>query len=273
MTSIQKVIKYLAIAFAIFLTVTIISAILEAIYSLSGILGIKSNETTITEDMNETVFNNNIKNLEIDISCTNLTIKQGEQFKVETNNSNIGFNENTNKLEIKEKRHRAFNNYNNRDIIIYIPSYIELDKTILNSGAGEIFIETLTTKDLSFKLGAGKVKIENLNVSEKCNIEGGAGRLDILNGNLYKLDLDMGVGEINISSSIMKDSKIEAGIGNLNIDLLGNKDIYKIKAEKGLGSIKIDGNEIFDNQIYGNGENYIDVDGGIGNIKISFKNI
>ena len=41
MTSIQKVIKYLAIAFAIFLIVTIISTTTAAIFALSGILGLK----------------------------------------------------------------------------------------------------------------------------------------------------------------------------------------------------------------------------------------
>ena len=41
MTSIQKVIKYLAIGFAIFLIVSIISTITAAIFALSGILGLK----------------------------------------------------------------------------------------------------------------------------------------------------------------------------------------------------------------------------------------
>ena len=38
----------------------------------------------------------------------------------------------------------------------------------------------------------------------------------------------------------------------------------------GLGSIKIDGKDISNGEIFGNGENYIEVDGGVGNIKIDF---
>ena len=41
MTSLQKVIKYLATAFAIFLIVTIISTVLGVLFGLSAILGLK----------------------------------------------------------------------------------------------------------------------------------------------------------------------------------------------------------------------------------------
>ena len=51
----------------------------------------------------------------------------------------------------------------------------------------------------------------------------------------------------------------------------GNKENYTIKANKGIGSIKIDGKEVSNDITYGNGENNIKIDGGIGEIKIDFK--
>ena len=69
---------------------------------------------------------------------------------------------------------------------------------------------------------------------------------------------------------LLKYDEINAGVGSLNIDLQGEKDSYKIQANKGLGSIKIDGKELPDGESFGNGENYIEVDGGVGNIKIDF---
>ena len=86
------------------------------------------------------------------------------------------------------------------------------------------------------------------------------------------LDLDMGVGEINLTSSLTGKNEINAGVGNLNIDLQGERESYKIQADKGLGAIKIDGKEISNGETFGNGENYIEVDGGIGNIDIDFTN-
>ena len=43
MTTAQKIIKYLAIAFAIFLIIAIISLIMFGVYALSGVLGLKDN--------------------------------------------------------------------------------------------------------------------------------------------------------------------------------------------------------------------------------------
>ena len=60
MTSAQKVIKYIAIAFAIFLIITIISSILSGIYALSNILGLKREQEIITSEMNTTCIYNYI---------------------------------------------------------------------------------------------------------------------------------------------------------------------------------------------------------------------
>lgn len=274
MTSAQKVIKYIAIAFAIFLIITIISSILAALYALSGILGLKNDiEIQTTEEMIITSLeNNNLETLEIDVAFSNLTIKAGESFKVETNSDNIKCNQTNETLEIKEKDYKWFSSNDNKNILIYIPENFEFEKVKINSGAGKISIESLNTKKLDFELGAGEAEIRNLNVSKSCNIDGGAGKLDILSGEINGLDLDMGVGEINLTSSLLEKSEIDAGIGNLNINLQGNKDDYKIKADKGIGSIKIDGREILDGEVYGNGDNFIDVNGGIGSIVLTFKN-
>ncbi|MGN1327355.1 MAG: hypothetical protein ACI4VQ_04720, partial [Clostridia bacterium] len=116
----------------------------------------------------------------------------------------------------------------------------------------------------------GETIIEKLNVTNDCKIESGAGKVSILSGNIKDLDLDMGVGEFNVTSAITGDSKINTGIGSLELNIQGSKEDYTIKADKGLGSIKIDGKELADDVTYGNGKNAIKIDGGIGSIKIDF---
>ena len=56
MTSAQKVIKYLAIAFASFLVVAIITGILTAFYALSGVLGLRENNKISSSEINITNF-------------------------------------------------------------------------------------------------------------------------------------------------------------------------------------------------------------------------
>lgn len=79
----------------------------------------------------------------------------------------------------------------------------------------------------------------------------------------------MGVGKFSITSSIIGDSKINAGIGSLELNILEKEENYKIKIDKGIGNIKINGENVTDD-IYGSGERIIDIEGGIGNINIDF---
>ena len=272
MTVAQKVIKYLAIAFALFLIITIISGIFSVIYALSGILGIKNENKISYTEMSITSFENkDITKLEIDIVNTNLTIKTGEILKVETNNSNIKFEQDNKKLQIKEKDYNWFIKNEIQELILYVPENLEFEKIELNAGAGKIDIENLNTKDLVFELGAGETKIKSLNVLEKCEIEGGAGEINILSGTINNLDFDMGVGKANLTTKIIGKNEINAGIGELNIVLIGNENDYKIKANEGLGSITINGAKVTDTNDYGNGKNVIKIDGGVGNIKIDIK--
>lgn len=272
MTTAQKVIKYLATAFAFFLIISIISGILSAFYALSGVLGLKRDNEIIKGEMSTIDFeNSDIKELNIDVACTNLIIKTGDFLKIDTNNSSINCNQNNEMLQIKEKNHSCFLNDNRGDLVVYIPEDIEFEEVKINAGAGEINIESLNTKKLVFELGAGETKIEKLNVTNDCKIEGGAGKVSILSGSINNLNLDMGVGEINVTAILKEESKINAGIGNLNMNLQGNQESYQIRTNKGVGSIKIDGKEISSDEVYGEGENNIKIDGGIGNIRVDFK--
>lgn len=235
MTTAQKIIKYLAIAFAIFLIITIISTILSVTVALSGILGLKNAiENSNNAEMITTTFENaEVHTLNIDITATNLTIKQGEILKIETDNSNINYKQSNQELQIKEKDYKWFS-YNNveKELILYIPEDLEFEKVRINVGVGKVTISSGTINDLDF---------------------------------------DMGIGEANISANLVGKNEINAGVGELNIKLQGAKDSYKIKADKGIGAIKIDGKETTNGEVYGDGENQIDIDGGIGSINIKFE--
>jgi len=275
MTSAQKVIKYISIAFAIFLIVTIISAILGGFYAVAGIIELKNekeNSTSNEEIINlANLENNDIETLEIKLAYTSLSIKTGDSFKIDTNNDNITYKQNDKNLKIEDEESNWFLNRNNYELILYVPDNFEFDKVKITTGAGEISIDSLNVNTLDFELGAGKMKIDNLNVADECNIEGGAGELNILSGTINDLDLDMGVGETNITASLTGNNEINAGVGSLNIDLLDNKENYRIKVNKGIGNIRIDGKEFSDGEVLGDGDNKIDIDGGIGNIKVNFK--
>lgn len=253
MTTAQKIIKYIATAFALFLVVTIISAILSAGYGILNSIGlIHTKDNIITEDFK--VISNDVKEvstLKIDLACTNLEIKVGDKFKVETNNSKIVFEENNGNAQIKEKNENWLNNNNNSsDLIVYIPEAIP---------------------NLYLELGAGDVHIENIVVTQQIEINGGVGKTDLKSCKINNLQANLGMGEFTFYGELTGKNTISSGIGEVNLNLINNKEDYTIDVSKGIGTVVLDGENVEADRKYGNGENYLDIDGGIGDININFE--
>lgn len=278
----QKVIKYLAIAFAIFLSVNIIGAIITAIFFGLSIFDInfkiKNNRSdTITTSQQAVISQNydNIQNLKIEIGYSKLEIKQGTELKVEANTKNerITTKRVGDTLNIKEEETwNIFNDDIDSCIIITIPENYYFEKVKIEAGAGELNLLNIQTKEFDLEVGAGNVIISDMLVENKTDIDGGAGKVVIKDSNLSNLNLDAGVGEFQIlNTQLLDSSDIDAGIGKLEIRLKGNLEDYKIVPECGLGSFTIDNNEIEDNRIYGQGDNKIKIDAGVGKVSIDFE--
>ena len=253
MTTAQKIIKYIATAFALFLVVSIISAVLNAGYGILNSIGlIRTKDNIITEDLK--VISNDVKEvstLKIDLACTNLDIKVGDNFKVETNNSKIVFEENNGNAQIKEKNENWLNNNNNSsDLIVYIPEAIP---------------------NLYLELGAGDVHIENIVVTQQIEINGGVGKTDLKSCKINNLQANLGMGEFTFYGELTGKNTISSGIGEVNLNLINNKEDYTIDVSKGIGTVVLDGENVEADRKYGNGENYLDIDGGIGDININFE--
>ena len=274
MTTAQKVIKYIALGFAAFLIVTIISAILSGGYALLRAFGlIHVDKNIVTEELK--VISSEVKEistLKIDLSCTNLDVKIGDNFKVETNNSKITFTNDNGSVKIKEENRNWLNNNKESNLIIYIPrDMIAIDETKIETGAGKINIEKLNTQSLYLELGAGDVYIKNLTVTKEAKIDGGLGRTELKSCEINNLKANLGMGEFVFNGKLIGKNEIDSGVGAIDIDLMDNKGNYKINVSKGLGNVTLDGQKLEMDRVYGTGENYLDVDGGIGEIKIEFK--
>lgn len=268
MINFQKIIKYCAIAFAILLIFNIITSIMFIMASIGNIFDNKENDN---RENNKVVdIKNNIKKLDIDIDSSNIIIKNGLGLQVETNNDYIKIKENDDKLFITEERYNIINNTDNK-LIIYIPNDYLFDEVFVRSGAGMIEADMINAKVVDFEFGAGKVEIENLYVSNKIEIEGGAGEIFIKNSSISNLDLDMGLGNLMLNSSLYGENDIDAGVGKIQINLKDDLDNYKINVNKGLGNATLNGENLKNDIYYGDGLNYINIDGGVGNIEINSK--
>jgi len=66
---------------------------------------------------------------------------------------------------------------------------------------------------------------------------------------------------VTLNAKITGKSKVECGIGELNVELIGDKEDYKIIAEKGIGSIKVNNIKQSSDTTYGTGNNVIKLEG------------
>ena len=265
MSELQKVIKYLAMAFALFLALSIIGGILGAV----GLIGGLFSNDAVLEDVKTYSVAADIHNLDIEINAADLYIKEGDAFSVESNLKHLEVEEKGDLLTIQETKIFT-GTYSGAVLTVYVPAGTVFDSVNITTGASRLTIGNLTSGTLDFELGAGDVSIGSLVATKSADIDGGTGRITITDGALKNLDLDMGMGQLNLTSALTGNCQLDLGVGQSNITLIGSKEDYKLDLEKGLGNITVDGVNVSDYGSSGNGENKVEISGGIGSINVYF---
>lgn len=268
MTSLQKAIKYLAIAFAIFLIVSIFGGIITGLRGVSYLLSNREEPA----QMQVYPIDGEVTSLSMSLSATKLEIKTADKFYVESNHKYISVELNDGQLCVDETKELFAQNPEGLTVVLNVPKDFIFDYATIETGAGKVEIDTLSADVLKLSLGAGEANISKLTADSRAEIDGGAGALMINGGKLNNLDLDMGVGELTLTSRIEGDSSLDYGIGETKLTLLGSREDYQIEIDKGIGDARLQGESMSDDSVYGTGKNKIEIDGGIGEINIDFLN-
>ena len=280
MSTAQKVIKYLAIAFGIFLSVTIISAIVMGVLTFTNIFvsddSVDSNDKDINlTDYYEKEFDKeDVEKLNVEVDVSKFSILKGDKLKIEASNAYNTFNSyvEDNVLVISENidlDNKFFKSTKTSNITLYIPEDFKFDSVTINSGVGNIDVDNIKTDKLDVTFGTGNFEASNITANET-KFKGGVGELNITESNLGKLDFKAGVGDSKVETELSSGSKIESGVGNVTLTLLDEKENYYFDIEAGLGNIILDAQKV-KNGTYGDKEaKDVDIKGGIGNIKIKF---
>lgn len=276
MNDFQKVIKYIAIAFGFYLALQIIVAIVIGTTALLGAVtgwkNFSSNEKV--EIVNITKQYEDVQELKIELALSDLTIQQGDEWKVEVANMPKGFEEKQSgkRLILTDENieHKLFQNLEvTPKVVVTIPKGIELNQVKIETGIGSTNIQGMNCNGFELNQGVGNVKIENI-TCEKMNVKGGAGTFELVNVNSQSLHLEAGVGKTVVKGNLQGDSRIEAGIGAMKLELIGAKENYTIKPQTGIGAIYIDRTKVEGNASYGEGDNVVRIEGGMGKVDISF---
>lgn len=272
MTTTQKIIKYLAIAFALFLVISIFSIIFGLSREIISSINNDKKESELLEEY--TTISNNVNNIEsfkIDISNDDIEIKEGEKFEVKTNDPDVKFYHENSKVKIKSDKTFSWHlsNSSRGTIIIYLPNEFNISELDLNLGAGKIDIDKIFVETLLMDLGAGTMTAKEINVYEKATINGGAGKINIYSGTINNLNLKLGAGNASIESDLTGSNTLTTGVGKLNLGLSRSKDNYKFDINKGLGNIILNDFDVSEDTLIGDGETKIKINGAVGNIIIN----
>lgn len=280
MTSLQKIIKYGAIAFAFYLIVMIIGMI---VFSLTTILGItvgienynnyKDSSQIMTTKWEEDY--SNIKNMNIELKVCRLEIVKGDKLKVETFDVSNRFECKTSgdTLRLKDKDFN-FNWFDSQKVvprvIIQIPEELNFDRVNIETGVNEAKIDYLNSERLDLKIGVGKCDINKI-IAKHAKIECGTGNTVIDDSTIDDLKLNCGIGKLVMTSEITESGDIDSGVGKVELNLKGGEEQYKIKTQTGLGNFTVAGKKVRDDDIIGNGKVSIKVNAGVGDTSINFK--
>lgn len=229
-----------------------------------------SKQDVVLDETKTYEITSEIHSLDVRINAADFKIVSADEFSVESNLKYLSVSEKNGVLKIEDEP-KSNSNYSNAILTLYVPNDVVFNDVDIENGSAKMTVDTLSANSIELKLGAGDVRFESLNASADVDIEGGAGRITIVSGTLNDLSLEMGMGELNLTAAVLGDSDLKFGVGGSNVTLIGSKDDYKVDIEKGIGNITVDGKTVTDFGSSGNGQNHIEIEGGVGTINLKFQ--
>ena len=222
-----------------------------------------------SEKKNYTVSVNDVKNLDIDIIDSDVTLEENissKNIEIEYYTAlerKVNIEHTGNKLSIRENKNIVGINFNifseKRKLIIKIPKSSNIDinsenkigdfiikdldikSLMINSKIGDVYLTNTSTSDTEIKLATGNLKIDNLkskNSSLKINVATGNVKLNNING-LKDISVDSETGDTDLSSSTIKDINITNELGNIKVSNLPIESSDNINLKTTTGNIKV----------------------------------
>lgn len=245
MNNTQKVIKYLVTFLALMLIFFIVY--IPFMFISSAINGIhKVLFVTLPSDLimeNAELDNLDFSKISIDVSSSNITVNDGSEFNVKSNNNKIKFEVIGDTLYVKENGNRKSNDYK---LNLTIP------KEMINL--------------LDVKVANGNINVENVIINE-LNIDIKHGDVNIDNSIFNETSSNLKMGNFNFDGKINESIYINNNIGDITLMVNDNIENYKVNTTNIIGSVLINGKN---NENVNNGDKMISVKNIVGSISVNF---
>ena len=278
MTGFQKFIKYAAIAFGIYLSITIVLVLLGIARGFVGASKndefkdiVRDREKYQTEDITRTY--ENIKNLEVNVEETELIIKNGDTFKIEGTNipNKMEIEQEGNQLSISDEELPSGFSDENMVMTIYIPEDTKLDTIDLEINYVSADIQKLNTANLKLDIYNNYCEIDEI-IADNMEFKNEEGNIDIYDAEIGSLLFDSESGVEDVSLDITGNAEINLEYSYTDMNLIGTQEDYQINTKNQSGNIYIDGTTITSNsETLGSGNAKVNLDNVHADIFISFR--
>lgn len=278
MTGFQKFIKYAAIAFGIYLSITIVLVLLGI---ARGFVGASRNDEfkDLTRDREEYRTENitrtyeNIKNLEINVEETELIIRNGDTFRIDGTNipDRMEIKQDGDKLKVSDEELPSNFSDENMVVTIYVPENIKLDTIDLEINYVPADIQKLNTANLKLDIYNNYCEIDEI-IADNMEFKNEEGNIDIYDAEIGRLLFDSESGVEDVSLDITGNAEINLEYSYTDMNLIGAQEDYQISTRNQSGNIYVDGETITSNaETWGSGNTKINLDNVHADIFITFR--
>ena len=277
MTGFQKFIKYAAIAFGIYLSITIVLVLLGIARGFVGASRndefkdiVRDREKYQTEDITRTY--ENIKNLEVNVEETELIIRNGDTFRIEGTNipDRMEIEQDGDTLKVSDEELPSSFSDENMVVTIYIPEDVKLDNIDLEINYVSVDIQKLNTANLELDIYNNYCEIDEI-IADNMEFKNEEGNIDIYDAEIGRLlfDSESGVEDVSLDITVNAEFNLEYSYTDMN--LIGKED-YQISTRNKSGNIYIDDETITSNaETWGSGNTKINLDNVNADIFITFR--
>ena len=278
MTGFQKFIKYAAIAFGIYLSITIVLVLLGI---ARGFVGASRNDEfrDLVRDREEYHTENitrnyeNIKRLEVNVEETELIIRNGDTFRIEGTNipDKMKIEQNGDTLKVSDEELPSSFSDENMVVTIYIPEDVKLDNIDLEINYMSADIQKLNTRNLTLDIYNNYCEIDEI-IADNMEFKNEEGNIDIYDAEIGRLLFDSESGVEDVSLDITGNAEINLEYSYTDMNLIGKQEDYQISTKNKSGNIYIDDETITSNaETWGSGNTKINLDNVNADIFISFR--
>lgn len=278
MTGFQKFIKYAAIAFGIYLSITIVLVLLGIARGFVGASRndefrdlVRDREEYHTEDITRNY--ENIKRLEVNVEETELIIRNGDAFRIEGTNipDRMEIEQDGDTLKVSDEELPSSFSDENMVVTIYIPEDVKLDNIDLEINYVSADIQKLNATNLKLDVYSNYCEIDKI-IADNMEFKNEEGNIDIYDAEIGRLLFDSESGVEDVSLDITGNAEINLEYSYTDMNLIGKQEDYQISTRNKFGNIYIDNEIITSNaETWGSGNTKINLDNVNANIFITFR--